>query len=407
MACYPTAAAAAAAAIAATTVSDNCPGTVSKTASISGDCSATITVTGTDSCGNSASVTYSTRIDSTPPVITCPSAKTVSSIIQPLPASYVLLGTPSVSDNCPGTVTVTNNAPSSYPFGTTIVTWTATDACGNSSTCTQAVTVNPIPAATITVEAALHTVGGPGSLKTPLALTSPGLKVFNLNQVSPPNPASFGTTYNSGPSLSFPTVSISGPTIVSVGGGTANRYTILVPSSASYLVIGRAMVGTSEVYVGSPTDTLATGSLTQKYLQAIQNLANGKTLPAKTTAIPGSLLLIVEPEFIELTSNSEILPIVYESVDGDWSSVVIPDPPPGYINTTGALQTSVVTSQIQALQFTIQDPGNNGMAGSLAGRSFLVANAAGGNATLKLTHRLKHKGKDITVNSTIGLSKRK
>src|SRR5207244_2492690 len=66
-ACYPTAAAAEAAAIAATGASDNCGGSVSKTASTTGTCSATVTVTGTDSCGNSSTVSYSTRIDNTPP----------------------------------------------------------------------------------------------------------------------------------------------------------------------------------------------------------------------------------------------------------------------------------------------------------------------------------------------------
>jgi len=38
-------------------------------------------------------------------------------------------------------VTVTNNAPVEYPIGNTTVTWTATDGRGNSSTCTQTVTV--------------------------------------------------------------------------------------------------------------------------------------------------------------------------------------------------------------------------------------------------------------------------
>ncbi|MDR7371930.1 gliding motility-associated C-terminal domain-containing protein, partial [Flavobacterium aquidurense] len=44
-------------------------------------------------------------------------------------------------------VIVTNNAPSSFPIGNTIVTWTATDAAGNTQTCTQTVkVVGPIKA---------------------------------------------------------------------------------------------------------------------------------------------------------------------------------------------------------------------------------------------------------------------
>ena len=53
-------------AIAATTATDNCPGTVTKTASTLGTCSAVVTVRGTDTCGNYAEVTYNTRIETFP-----------------------------------------------------------------------------------------------------------------------------------------------------------------------------------------------------------------------------------------------------------------------------------------------------------------------------------------------------
>ena len=45
-----------------------------------------------------------------------------------------------VSDNCT-VVSITNNAPLSYPLGVTTVTWTATDNSGNIETATQTVTV--------------------------------------------------------------------------------------------------------------------------------------------------------------------------------------------------------------------------------------------------------------------------
>ena len=68
--CYPTVAAAEAAALAATSASDNCPGTLTKTAMTTGTCSATITVTVTDASNNSATTTYNTKIDNTPPTVT-------------------------------------------------------------------------------------------------------------------------------------------------------------------------------------------------------------------------------------------------------------------------------------------------------------------------------------------------
>jgi len=39
---------------------------------------------------------------------------------------------------------VTNNAPTTFPLGVTVVTWTATDAAGNKNTATQTVTVVPL-----------------------------------------------------------------------------------------------------------------------------------------------------------------------------------------------------------------------------------------------------------------------
>jgi hypothetical protein len=80
-------------------------------------------------------------------------------------------GIATATDNCLG-VTVTGvrsdnlalNAP--YPRGTTTITWKATDAAGNMSTCLQTVTVtNPNPAVTITgsPSGAIYAVGTPVS----------------------------------------------------------------------------------------------------------------------------------------------------------------------------------------------------------------------------------------------------
>jgi hypothetical protein len=51
------------------------------------------------------------------------------------------LGTPTATDDCAGTVTFTNNGLPIYPVGTTVVTWTAHDVSGNTTTDTQNVTV--------------------------------------------------------------------------------------------------------------------------------------------------------------------------------------------------------------------------------------------------------------------------
>jgi hypothetical protein len=100
--CYSTVELAEAAAIAVTTATDNCTGTLTMVASTNGTCEAVITVTVTDGCGNSASVTYNTRIDNTPPNITPPADVTVYTNAG-CTATGVELGTPDVSDNCTAT----------------------------------------------------------------------------------------------------------------------------------------------------------------------------------------------------------------------------------------------------------------------------------------------------------------
>ncbi|NND63846.1 MAG: HYR domain-containing protein [Flavobacteriaceae bacterium] len=78
--------------------------------------------------------------DASAPTITCPADVTVGTDSGACEASGVSLGTPTVTDNCPGE-TFSSDAPATFPLGDTTVTWTATDAAGNTATCTQIVTV--------------------------------------------------------------------------------------------------------------------------------------------------------------------------------------------------------------------------------------------------------------------------
>ena len=138
--CYQTLAAAETAALAATTATDNCPGTVTKTASTVGDCSATITVTGTDTCGNASSVTYTTRIDNTPPIVT---AGSIDSCYQTLAAAEAAaIAATTATDNCPGTVTKTA---STVGDCSATITVTGTDTCGNAASVTYTTRIDNTP----------------------------------------------------------------------------------------------------------------------------------------------------------------------------------------------------------------------------------------------------------------------
>lgn len=84
--------------------------------------------------------------DLTPPVITAPANVSVLANGAGCIAENVDLGQPVASDNV-GVASVTNDAPATFPVGDTLVTWTATDAAGNSASAVQTVTVASNPAA--------------------------------------------------------------------------------------------------------------------------------------------------------------------------------------------------------------------------------------------------------------------
>jgi gliding motility-associated-like protein len=128
----------------APTTTDNCSGTITGTTTTVFPITTqgTTVVTWSFDDGNGQIVTASQNIiidDVTPPLITAPSAVTIPENGGCV-ATNVVLGTATATDNC-SSVTITNDAPATFPLGTTTVTWTATDLSGNSSTAVQTVFV--------------------------------------------------------------------------------------------------------------------------------------------------------------------------------------------------------------------------------------------------------------------------
>ncbi|MGI0063336.1 MAG: HYR domain-containing protein, partial [Nitrosopumilaceae archaeon] len=92
-----------------------------------------------DPAGNSATVTQSvTVIDTTSPTLVIPEDITIEAT--GVDNNIVALGNATAED-VTGISTIANNSPSVFPFGTTVVTWTATDKIGNSVSAEQTVTV--------------------------------------------------------------------------------------------------------------------------------------------------------------------------------------------------------------------------------------------------------------------------
>ncbi|KAF6242480.1 hypothetical protein C6988_08350, partial [Nitrosopumilus sp. b1] len=95
--------------------------------------------TATDSSGNVANVTQLvTLIDTTSPIITAPNDVIFEATS--LDGNTVELGIPVASDTV-SDVIITNDAPSTFSVGDTLVTWTANDENGNSASGTQKVSI--------------------------------------------------------------------------------------------------------------------------------------------------------------------------------------------------------------------------------------------------------------------------
>jgi hypothetical protein len=124
----------------------------------------TTTVTCTTAAGPSCSFTVTVN-DTQPPKITCPANITTSNDPNQCSA-LVNYAAPPATDNCPNaTVTCLPASGSTFTVGTTTVTCTATDASGNTNSCSFTVTVNDTQPSTITCPANLR--GNTANLNDP------------------------------------------------------------------------------------------------------------------------------------------------------------------------------------------------------------------------------------------------
>ena len=122
---------------------------------IDSSCSASFRVT---LQGNQGSCTGSGALDvtvGTTPTISAPSARTVNADAGHCYASKggISFGVPVLGDSCPISTAWSSNAPAQFPVGSTLVTWTVTDACGKTATSDQLITVIDNQSPTITCPA--------------------------------------------------------------------------------------------------------------------------------------------------------------------------------------------------------------------------------------------------------------
>src|SRR5574338_351994 len=137
-----------------------------------------ITWTAKDTSGNNCTLTQTVSIiDTRAPILVVPANVTQEATAKT--GNTVNLGEPTATD-ATGVSSISNNGPSDYPFGSTIVTWTAADKFDNTVTKTQNVTIIDTTKPTITAPADV-TIEATSVSDNEIALDTP--KVSDLVEV--------------------------------------------------------------------------------------------------------------------------------------------------------------------------------------------------------------------------------
>jgi len=269
----------------------------------------------------------------------------------------------------------------------------------------------PDACGSLKIEANIHTVGSgshPGSTKEPLVGVEFGVYDKSSTGTSCSDGQSLATACGSPSHNNYDCiVDMCDP--VTTGTTDGNGIAIIPLLAGDYVIIttdnettktslaDRLGVSASDFQcsIDNNPDTITM----RKHLQQI-NKADGKKVPAKTKKVKGSELLIIEPEYIEWTTLTELYPILFETSE-DWTTATAISPPEGYVSDFDSL-TEIVTNEVEAVQFTITE------VGSVPGDTFVVHRVKGPNGKTvviksgipaKLTpawENAKGKGKGIT-----------
>lgn len=153
--------------------------------------STTVIWTVKDTSNNSRTASQTVIVkDVTLPTIKAPAKVTVNTNTN-CTATGVTLGIPVTADNC-SVVSVTNNAPTSFPLGDTVVTWTVKDGSNNLAKAYQIVTVKDATPPTLTAPATVIVKTNVNCTATGVVLGSPiAADNCSLSSVSNNAPSSF------------------------------------------------------------------------------------------------------------------------------------------------------------------------------------------------------------------------
>ncbi|HYO57962.1 kelch repeat-containing protein [Archangium sp.] len=187
-------------------VSDNCSSVSTTCSPASGSkfpVGTTATLcTASDQAGNRASCSFNVKVrDSAPPELSCPAALTAECTGNG--SATVTLPTATATDVC-ALKNVSSPSATSFPLGTTPVTYTATDVAGNQATCSSSVTVTDtqlptlalIGSSALTLECGVDTYTEPGAVASDICLGDLSAQVQVSGSVDADEPGSYTLTYS-------------------------------------------------------------------------------------------------------------------------------------------------------------------------------------------------------------------
>lgn len=253
--------------------------------SVSSSNNGTITATITAKDGNGNTTSHDvvlTAKDQTNPVIAAPANVVVNTDAGLCTASNVTLGAATASDNCAGVV-ITNNAPPVFAKGVTTVTWTATDAAGNTATATQTVTVNDKQAPTVITQNITVTLDNNGNASITAA---------QINNGSHDNCTSSGALTMTLSKSAFTSADLGDNTVTLTvtdqdGNSASSNATVTVKSGTKLTITAPAAInanadaGHCYATIGSLGTPIVTGST----LTPTNNAPSGGIFPVGTTTV--------------------------------------------------------------------------------------------------------------------------
>jgi hypothetical protein len=269
----------------------------------------------------------------------------------------VTLPTATASDDCDGTVDVTNDAPATLPAGeTTTVTFTAEDDCGNAAA--ETLEVSAEYGANIEVHAHTLSFGWgcrPVITKEPLA----GITVHAFARPGHEFCSHHLGWWRGWHWWRHVVHDCDESLLVNSAVTDENGVALINVPPGDYIVITFFDFdgdGEDDHYLGRYAPNVDCGETLRRHLRLLIT-PRGKRLAARLRRYLGSELLIAEPDMMVWDGEEQEYPFGFESI-GDWTVTTTVEPPEGFVSDEESL-TADVETEMEGVQFTITEVGSD------------------------------------------------